>query len=89
MQVGDNFLRITEDHVLEEMVKKLGAKVSHVEAPFEPEAGAYGGGIEYTRIGSGWRMTATQGPVQLTLSSRDALATFIGRSFEVIARRAQ
>ena len=53
------------------------------------EAGAYGGGIEYTRIGTGWRMTATQGTVQLTLSSGDALATFIGRSFEVIARRAQ
>ena len=53
------------------------------------EAGAYGDGIEYTPIGSGWRMTATQGTTQLTLSSRDALATFIGRSFEVIARRAQ
>ena len=53
------------------------------------EAGAYGGGIEYTRIGSGWKMSATQGTMQITLSSRDALATFIGRSFEVIARRAQ
>jgi urease accessory protein len=27
--------------VLEEMARKLGARVSHVEAPFEPEAGAY------------------------------------------------
>jgi urease accessory protein len=44
VQVGAGFLRIAADHVLEEMVKKLGAKVSHVEAPFEPEAGAYGGG---------------------------------------------
>ena len=42
VQVGQNFLRITEDHVLEEMVRKLGARVSRVEAPFEPEAGAYG-----------------------------------------------
>ena len=41
VQVGENFLRIAHDHVLEEMVKKLGASVSHVEAPFEPEAGAY------------------------------------------------
>ncbi|HKU62726.1 MAG TPA: hypothetical protein VJQ44_16010 [Gemmatimonadales bacterium] len=52
------------------------------------EAGAYGEGLEYTRIGTGWRMTAMQGTTQLSLSSRDALATFIGRSFEVIARRA-
>lgn len=52
------------------------------------EAGAYGDGIEYTRIGAGWRMTAEQGTTQLTLTSRDVLATFIGRSFEVIARRA-
>jgi len=42
LQVGSDFLRIAEDHVLEEMVRKLGARVSHVEAPFEPEAGAYG-----------------------------------------------
>src|SRR5262245_5319094 len=44
VQVGETFLRIAEDHVLEEMLKKLGAKVSHIEAPFEPEAGAYAGG---------------------------------------------
>ena len=42
LQVGQGFLRIAEDHVLEEMVRKLGARVSHVEAAFEPEAGAYG-----------------------------------------------
>ena len=42
LQVGSGFLRIAEDHVLEEMVRKLGARVSRVEAPFEPEAGAYG-----------------------------------------------
>jgi urease accessory protein len=44
VQMGKNFLRIAEDHVLEELAKKLGAKVSHVEAPFEPEPGAYAGG---------------------------------------------
>ena len=42
LQVGPDFLRIAEDHVLEEMARKLGARVSRVEAPFEPEAGAYG-----------------------------------------------
>ena len=42
LQLGPGFVRIAEDHVLEEMARKLGARVSHVEAPFEPEAGAYG-----------------------------------------------
>ena len=42
LQIGAGFVRIAEDHVLEEMARKLGARVSHVEAPFEPEAGAYG-----------------------------------------------
>jgi urease accessory protein len=41
MQVGDGFLRIAEDHVLDEMLRRLGAQVSHIEASFEPEAGAY------------------------------------------------
>jgi len=41
VQVGRDFLRIEADHVLEEMARQLGARVSHVEAPFEPEAGAY------------------------------------------------
>jgi len=44
VQLGDGFLRIAEDHVLEEMLRRLGARLSAVEAPFEPEAGAYGGG---------------------------------------------
>ena len=44
VQVGDGFLRLAADHVLEEMLKKLGATVTQTEAPFEPEAGAYAGG---------------------------------------------
>ena len=38
---GEGFLRILRDHVLEDMVRHLGARVEHVEEPFEPEAGAY------------------------------------------------
>jgi urease accessory protein len=41
VQFGDRFLRITQDHVLEEMLRRLGAHVAHIEAPFEPEGGAY------------------------------------------------
>jgi len=51
VQVGENFLRLAADHVLEEMLKGLGAKVASVEAPFEPEAGAYGGGHHHEESG--------------------------------------
>jgi urease accessory protein len=56
VQVGEGFLRIAEDHVLEEMLHKLGARVSHVEAPFEPEAGAYGGGHRHDEMGHGGKI---------------------------------
>ncbi|MBX9757519.1 MAG: urease accessory protein UreE [Beijerinckiaceae bacterium] len=36
-----NRIRIRRDHVLEDMVRGLGAKVAHIEAPFEPDTGAY------------------------------------------------
>jgi urease accessory protein len=35
-------LRLGMDHVLAEMVRGLGLEVVEVEAPFEPEGGAYG-----------------------------------------------
>lgn len=35
-------LRFASDHVLGEMVRGLGLPVAEIEAPFEPEAGAYG-----------------------------------------------
>lgn len=47
VQVGEGYLRIAVDHALEEMLKKLGAKVTAVEAPFEPEADAYSGGQQH------------------------------------------
>jgi urease accessory protein len=37
-------LRIREDHVIADMLGKLGAAVSPVSAPFDPEGGAYGHG---------------------------------------------
>ena len=39
--VGDK-LRIRRDHVLEDMLRGLGARFIPVEAPFDPEQGAYG-----------------------------------------------
>jgi urease accessory protein len=38
--IGDR-LRIRRDHVLEEMLLRLGARLTPVEASFEPERGAY------------------------------------------------
>src|SRR5205814_6028578 len=43
VEVGEGYLRIAHDHVLDCMLAGLGAKLSHVNAPFEPEAGAYAG----------------------------------------------
>jgi urease accessory protein len=43
LQVGDGWLRLAEDHVLKEMVLRLGATAESMQASFEPEAGAYGG----------------------------------------------
>jgi urease accessory protein len=41
VQVGDRWLRIGADHVLGQMLRGLGARVAEIDAPFEPEAGAY------------------------------------------------
>ena len=38
--VGD-VIRLRADHVIEAMLKGMGADIRHVEAPFDPEGGAY------------------------------------------------
>lgn len=43
VEVGNAYLRIAVDHVLEDMLTGLGAEVTVLEAPFEPESGAYSG----------------------------------------------
>jgi urease accessory protein len=40
-QIMNKGLRIRRDHVIEAMVKGLGARVTEIEAPFDPEGGAY------------------------------------------------
>jgi urease accessory protein len=44
LQIGAGWLRLEQDHVLKEMLLGLGVSVENENAPFEPEAGAYGGG---------------------------------------------
>lgn len=41
--LGDR-IRIRADHVIEEMVHGLGGHAHAIDAPFDPEAGAYAGG---------------------------------------------
>lgn len=56
VQIGDGWLRIQADHVLEHMLEGLGAEVRAVTAPFEPEAGAYAHGHQHPGDGSGARI---------------------------------
>ncbi|WP_299477669.1 urease accessory protein UreE [uncultured Roseibium sp.] len=43
-QLADKTLRIRRDHVIEDMVAKLGGRLTPISAPFDPEGGAYGHG---------------------------------------------
>ena len=40
-QITARGLRIRRDHVIEAMVRGLGARIIEIEAPFDPEGGAY------------------------------------------------
>ena len=41
LQVAGERLRIRRDHVLENMLRGLGARLASINAPFDPEQGAY------------------------------------------------
>jgi urease accessory protein len=44
VEVGTDYLRLEADPVLHDLLIRLGAHVEERHEPFEPEAGAYGGG---------------------------------------------
>jgi urease accessory protein len=44
VEVGADELKLEADPVLEDMLRRLGAQVERATLPFQPEAGAYGGG---------------------------------------------
>jgi urease accessory protein len=44
VELGENFLKLESDPVLREMLIQLGVTVREQTSPFQPEAGAYGGG---------------------------------------------
>ncbi|HEX5125952.1 MAG TPA: urease accessory protein UreE [Rhodocyclaceae bacterium] len=52
VQVGEQWLRIQADHVLETMLVGLNAEVRKLSAPFEPEAGAYAPGHHHAERGA-------------------------------------
>jgi urease accessory protein len=47
VQLFGDRIRIRADHVIEEMVEGLGGHVDTIEAPFDPEPGAYAGGHQH------------------------------------------
>ena len=47
-QVTANALRLRGDHVIEDMLRGLGASVVAIEAAFDPEGGAYAGAPQAT-----------------------------------------
>jgi urease accessory protein len=47
LQVAGEHLRIRADHVIAEMVTGLGGRITPLEAPFDPEIGAYAGAAHH------------------------------------------
>lgn len=47
VQVAGERLRIRDDHVIADMAARLGATLRRIEAPFDPEAGAYAPGAAH------------------------------------------
>ena len=43
VQIAGDKLRIRADHVIADMVTGLGGRITRLEAPFDPETGAYAG----------------------------------------------
>ncbi|KWE84560.1 urease accessory protein UreE [Burkholderia territorii] len=47
VEIGDGYLKLEADPVLADMLRRLGTQVEETSAPFQPEAGAYGGGHKH------------------------------------------
>ena len=49
-QIEQDHLLIQQDHVLEDMLRLLGADIEKLDAPFTPEGGAYGHGRTHSHV---------------------------------------
>lgn len=47
LQLGAGWMRYSHDPVLDDLLARLGLEVTVEQAPFEPEAGAYRGGVDH------------------------------------------
>lgn len=47
VEIGRDYLRLEYDPVLADMLQRLGVRAGRAQLPFEPEAGAYGGGHKH------------------------------------------
>jgi urease accessory protein len=61
-QILDGAIRIRPDHVMEAMVAGLGGAMTRIEAPFQPEGGAYAGGQGHDHEGHGAGRSHEHGP---------------------------
>ena len=52
-EIRNHALRIRPDQVIEEMLHGFGAELMKVQAPFQPEGGAYGGNGHHHNHGDG------------------------------------
>ena len=51
------------------------------------EAGTQLDGVSYQAIDTTWHLTGTHGGLELTLTSQQPVAAFVGRSYDLISRR--
>jgi len=56
VQLANGAIRFAADAVLRKMVEGLGAQVTEIDAPFEPEAGAYAPHHRHDESGHGGRI---------------------------------
>ncbi|AFJ03017.1 Urease accessory protein UreE [Methylophaga frappieri] len=47
LEIGSGWLKLEQDSVLQDMLIGLGVQVELMQAPFEPESGAYSGGVHH------------------------------------------
>ena len=73
-QLATDHVLIERDPVLEHMLAGLGATVQHIEAPFDPEAGAYDGQHAHGHVHAG---------------EVDAVSVTIGEQLSIAAHRAR
>lgn len=75
VQIASDHALIERDPVLERMLDALGVRIAHVEAPFDPEGGAYNGHAQH-------------GHAHQDEDERDEVSTTIGEQLSIEAHRA-